>query len=528
MSRRGGSRAIIMAALVDGSPRSCREIIRETGLSRSRVYIALYRCWMRGLVLRTAKPIMSHERVLRGRGGVSQHTRPFHLYVLRPEGVDDVAVNGHRYVGFSEEYLDPRGGGGVSKASRVLGFLRDNADGAFFSRDVADALAEFSVKPGDVMANVRRYERQGLVYVRGYKTDETETPFKRGYLLTWLDPESPRRQAIAEAIGRTDAVLEGRASSSPLMERVHRIRDIILEHSQLRKLVSSTYIGNHLGCSHHELERGLERALQLYPDMRMLKLFDAYRYFYHDSLLEADLNAAVEMKRNYIRMAKGRDNRIGHNWEAVAEWFIDRFTTGARFWTQQHRKGGMDPRRITLHLLKGVGGRRNAAEVDRVWEVNPGVFAPPITYVLSCKWGLVSKGHVDDFLEVLRWSKDFGVDTPDGREIKQGVVGVFAASSFNPRENVRLKDESTISLAQYAARRNLQLVTAAEFNVKLRERGCPKGVTVQKVCRLARDEGEVRRTLDYVWSDSMNASKILRDLQEGNEDLYRFEKMLEA
>ncbi len=167
-------------------------------------------------------------------------------------------------------------------------------------------------------------------------------------------------------------------------------------------------------------------------------------------------------------------------------------------------------------------------EVDCVWEVNPGVFAPPITYVLSCKWGLVSKRHVDDFLEVLRWSKDFGVDTPDGREIKQGVVGVFAASSFNPRENVRLKDESVISLAQYAARRNLQLVTAADFNVKLRERGCPKGVTVQKVCRLARDEGEVRRTLDYVWSDSENASKILRDLQEGNEDLYRFEKMLET
>jgi len=166
--------------------------------------------------------------------------------------------------------------------------------------------------------------------------------------------------------------------------------------------------------------------------------------------------------------------------------------------------------------------------VDRVWEVTPGIFAPQITYVLSCKWGLVSKRHVDDFLEVLRWSKDFGVDTPDGREIKQGVVGVFAASSFNPRENVRLKDESVISLAQYAARRNLQLVTAAEFNVKLRQRGCAKGVTVQKVCRLARDEGEVRRTLDYLWGDSDGAAKILKDLQEGNEDLYRFEKMLEA
>ena len=454
--------------------------------------------------------------------------RPFHLYMLRPEGVDDVVVGDRRYVGFSEEYLDPRGGGVISKAKRVLGFLKENSDLAFFSRDVVDALADFGVKSRDVMANVRRFERQGLVYVRGYKTDETETPFKRGFLLTWLDQGVPRSQAIAEAIGRTDLALEGRASSSPLMERVHRIRDFILEHSHLRKLVSSTYLGNQLGCSRHEFEHALERALQLYPDMRVLKLFDAYRYFYHDSLSEADLSAAVEMKRNYIRVAKGRDNRIGHNWEAVADWFIDRFTTGARFWTQQHRKGGMDPRRITLHLLRGVGGRRTAAEVDRVWEVNPGVFAPPITYVPSCKWGLVNKRHVDDFLEVLKWSKDFGVDTPDGREIKQGVVGVFATSSFNPRDNVRLKDESIISLAQYAARRNLQLVTSADFNVQLRERGCPKGVTVQKVCGLARDEDEVRRTLDYVWSDPENASKNLRDLQEGNEDLYRFEKMLEA
>ncbi len=76
--------------------------------------------------------------------------------------------------------------------------------------------------------------------------------------------------------------------------------------------------------------------------------------------------------------------------------------------------------------------------------------------------------------------------------------------------------------------RTLQLVTAADFNVKLRERGCPKGVTVQKVCRLARDEDEVRRTLDYVWSDSEGAVRILGELREGNEDLYRFEKMLEA
>jgi hypothetical protein len=211
----------------------------------------------------------------------------------------------------------------------------------------------------------------------------------------------------------------------------------------------------------------------------------------------------------------------------VAEWFIDRFTTGARFWTQNHRIGGMDPRRITLHLLKGVGGRRNSAEVDRVWEVTPSIFAPTITYVLSCKWGLVEKRHVDDFLDVLRWSKDFGVDTPDGRELKQGVVGVFAASAFNPKETVQLKDGSTISLAQYTARRDLQLLKGSDFNQKLREKGCPKPISVQKVCKRAKNEEQVRETLDRIWKQPEKSEEPLSELLERNKDLYEFEKMLE-
>lgn len=42
---------------------------------------------------------------------------------------------------------------------------------------------------------------------------------------------------------------------------------------------------------------------------------------------------------------------------------------------------------------------------------------------------------------------------------------------------------------------------------------------VHKVCRLARDEDEVGHTLDYVWSNSENAAKIPKELQEGNKDL---------
>ncbi len=524
----GSTRNRVLRSLFEASPMSCRDVIKRTGLSRGKVYACLDRCWRASLVLRTAEPTYEKERVFRGRAGSSAHIRPYHRYLLKPEGLDEASVDDVRFVGYSEEYLDSRGGGKLSKASRILHFLEENTTQAFFSNEIVEALGEKGVRSRDIMSNVRRFKRRGLVYVRGYKTDTRQTPFQEGYLLTFMDQKLPRDQAILEAVVRTEEALAGRASSSPTMERVHRIRNMVLEHTQLRKLLSPVYVETELGCSKYEAEHALEKILQLYPDVRVVKLFDAYRYLYHSSLGDEDLAAVVAMKRNYLRIEKGAANRVGHNWEAVAEWFIDRTTTGARFWTQSHREGGMDQRRITLHLLRGVGGRRQAAEVDQVWEVTPGVFAPPITYVLSCKWGLVSKGHVDDFMEVLRWSKDFGVDTPDGREIKNGVMGVFAASAFNPNESVRLKDETSISLASYAARRNLQLVTAADFNGKLRERGCPKEATVQKVCRASRDEAQVRETLDAIWDKPAEASGAIVELTGKNQDLFRFEKMLES
>jgi len=521
------SRSLVLSALADNKPMSARDIGKATRLSEEAVYGALFRCWKGGYVLRTEKPIYVHERIFKGRGGVTQNTRPYHLYVLRPEDVNSLDVDRQRFVKYADEYLDVRGGGKRSKAKLILEYLREHRDGAFFSKDLAEALKSYGVEVRDVMSNVRRFEEGGLVYVRGYKTDDRQTPFKKGYLITWLDQEKPREATIREAIERTNASLKGGLAGSPIMERVHRIRDVIIEHTQLRELVSFAYLENNLNCGHYEAEHALMRALQLYPDLKEAKLFGMYRYYYHASLSEEDLKAALEMKRNYLRIAKGRDNRIGHNWEAVAEWFIDKFTTGAKFWTQNHRAGGMDPRRVTLHLIKGVGGRRNSAEVDRAWDVTPGIFAPAITYVLSCKWGLVTKRHVDDFLDVLRWSKEFGVDTPDGRDIKQGIVGVFAASAFNPKENVQLKDGSTISLTQYAARMRLQLLRASDFNQKLHERGCPKGVSVQKLCSRAKNEDEVRETLEKMWDQIDNAEEILNELLEKNKKLYEFEKMLE-
>jgi hypothetical protein len=527
MVRKGPSRSLVLAALGDHGPKSLREVVAATGLGQSAACNALIRCWKRGLILRTKNAIYEYERIFKGRGGMSGTTRPYHLYVLKPEGMDSLHIDGNQFVRYAREHLDVRGGGSKSKAQLILEFVEEHKDKAWFSKEIAESLKNEGVLIRDVMANIRRFERRGLVYVRGYKTDERQTPFKKGYLITWLDPEKPREEAIEDAVRRTDKALTDKISSSPLMERIHRIRDMVIEHSKLRKIVGFTYIRNKLGCTEYEAEHAMSRALQLYPDLKGKKIFNAYRYYYHASFAEEDLHAAVEMKRNYIRIAKGRAHRVGHNWEAVAEWFIDRFTTGAKFWTQNHRNQAMDPRRITLHLIRSVGGRRSNAEVDRIWEVTPGVFAPPVTYVLSCKWGLVRKRDVDDFLDVLRWSKQFGADTPDGRQVKQGVVGVFAGSAFNPKENVRLKDDTTISLASYTARMNIQLLKAADFNGKLRERGAAKNVTVQKICKIAKDESEVRNMLTSMWESPSKSEDVLIQVIEKNRKVYDFERMLE-
>lgn len=523
---RGSTQKTILTLLSDGKPRCSSELVRDTGLSGSAIGNGLRRLWRKGLVLRTEKPLTETGRVFRGRAGVTSNLRRYYLYFLKPKGKTTLDLNGRRFVGYKEKYLDVRSFK-ESKSQIILSFLRNHSDQAFFSKEIVENLKGKGIKPSDVMANVRKYERKGLVYVRGYRTHDRQTPFKEGFLLTWIEPDKDREEAIEEAIQRTNKALAHRSATSPVIERIRIIRDLVLQSTKLKDLLSVEFIKHKLASSEYETRNAVNRVLQLYRDIKEVKLFNNFRYLYHNSLADEELNAAIEMKKNYIRIAKGRANRIGHNWEAVAEWFIDKFTTGATFKTQKHRRNRMDPRRITLHLIRGVGGRKHNAEVDRVWEVTPGVFAQPITYVLECKWGLVRKRDVDDFLEVLRWSKDFGVDTPEGRQVKQGVIGVFAGSAFNPKENVRLKDETVINLATYAARMNIQLLKASDFNSKLRDRGVPKAVTVQKICKYAKDEKEVREVLESIWANPEKSNELLAEVVDKNKEVYDFERMLE-
>jgi hypothetical protein len=130
-------------------------------------------------------------------------------------------------------------------------------------------------------------------------------------------------------------------------------------------------------------------------------------------------------------------------------------------------------------------------------------------------------------LEVLRWSTEFGVNTSEGRQMKQGVIGVFAGSAFDSKEGVTLKDQEKISLAAYAARINIQLLRGVDFNEKMRDRGIPKELTVQSVCRIAKNEKEVREVLTAIWENPDKAKETVARAAKRNEEVYEFERMLE-
>ncbi len=176
MGRAPISQRKIVGVLADGSVLSSRQIGVATGLSKFALWEVLKRCWANGRVLRSDKPIYEPERLNKGRAGRSRNVRPFHLYALRPAGVDLLESNGSRLVRFSESAKDPRGGNGKSKAGKILEFLKTNKDKAYFSKQITEALKDQGVRAGDVMGNLRRYESKGWVYVRGYRGHDHRSP----------------------------------------------------------------------------------------------------------------------------------------------------------------------------------------------------------------------------------------------------------------------------------------------------------------------------------------------------------------
>ena len=65
---------------------------------------------------------------------------------------------------YHERRLD-RCGSRKSKAQVIREFLERNADKAFYSTEIAEALRGETVKQWDVMSTIQRAERKGLVYI---------------------------------------------------------------------------------------------------------------------------------------------------------------------------------------------------------------------------------------------------------------------------------------------------------------------------------------------------------------------------
>jgi hypothetical protein len=374
----------------------------------------------------------------------------------------------------------------------------------------------------------RSISGQGLVLVRGYREANRETPFRRGYLITWIGCTLGRDAGLRKAFETASRRLIDEEATNPVIRRIRIIRDCVVTASMRKELVSKDLLRERLDCSETELDTAIFRVMQLYPDIAQVKLFDAYPHYYLANMDDADLSAAIQLRENYIRKVQGSANRQGHNFEAAVAWFVEKTTRGAKFWSQQHRGNGIHPRRITTHLIRAVGDRRMNAELDRVWKVSPGPLQPPITFVLECKSNVVRKRDLDEFQNVLRFSVDFGVDTPEGRAILNGIVGVFAGGTFDPNEGIRFRSGEALSLSQYAARCNIQLIRTADLNEKLRQRGCEASVTVQRICRVCQDEEEVSDVLNRIWESSHDAMALVNKVALRNRTLFDLEQKLAA
>jgi len=517
---------MVLGLLADGKPRGVHDISVELGLGKRAVEGACYRGWVGGVLFRSSKPVYGGLRQFRGRAGSVSTFRGFYLYLVRVEGQESARQGEIEFVPYGEEYLSSKVPKGESKAKRILRFLEENKEKAWYTTNVVKALKEWGIQPSVVMPAIHRFEAQGLLFVRGYRTETKMTPFGKGFLVTYLDQSVPRDKAIREALQRTEEQLTEDSGSNVVGQRIRAIRDQIIIASEGRDLVGYDFLKNHINCTDSELKTDIDGMKRLYRDIRQIDIFKQ-PYFYTASFPADDLRAAVMMKESYIRQTKGRDNRIGHNFESAIDWFIDKIQSGAQFWTQNHRDSKMDNRRITLHLIKPVGRRKGNAEVDRVWSITPSPIAQEITYVLQSKWSIVTKGDLDDHLEVLKWSQEFGVDTSNGREIKAGIQPIFAGGAFDPTGRVKTGDY-ILTLGQYAQRLNIQLLKASDLNDRLNKHGIDKEITLQRICRLAKDEKEVRETLNKLWNQPEKSSGFINDLAQKNKELYEFEEKLET
>jgi DNA-binding MarR family transcriptional regulator len=91
--------------------------------------------------------------------------------------MNTASVKGFKIVGNTTfvEYEESKNGSAGSKAKLILEFIKSHGDQAYFSKEIVEALKESGIRATDVKSNVRRFERRGLIFVRGYRVNERQT-----------------------------------------------------------------------------------------------------------------------------------------------------------------------------------------------------------------------------------------------------------------------------------------------------------------------------------------------------------------
>jgi hypothetical protein len=225
----------------------------ETGINYKPVESTLWRLYRNERILRNVHPFRESRLHSRGRGGLVRNLRNYFLYTRRPTGIDELEIDG---LLFCVKQPKPDGQVAASKAKKIRTHLQNNIGAAYFSKELVERLA---VKPSDIMSTVRRLERQGRVFVRGYREGDRETPFKQGYLITWVDDTLGRDNGLRNALTATSGRLNDEEDTNPFMMRIRIIRDCVVTAGAQKQIVSKDFLKGKLHCTSYELDTSIRR-----------------------------------------------------------------------------------------------------------------------------------------------------------------------------------------------------------------------------------------------------------------------------
>lgn len=170
---------------------------------------------------------------------------------------------------------------------------------------------------------------------------------------------------------------------------------------------------------------------------------------------------------------KTSDERKGHALEGIVWWSLRKFE-GARFVPQQHPNNeGMHPYRRTVYLTKPVGRRKRCAEIDGVWESTESALLHKdrnITNLLEVKYTLIRKDDVKDFVDIARFSKEYGASDRETRVVKNGVIVWMAGEAMDNNASILIGSEY-LTVASYVRRLGIKFVPMSTLNCRFSERG---------------------------------------------------------